>query len=210
MVLRATVRRLDALLRRYYRIHEFSQDQDCLLRLAVIPAPRSLALRDRVTIARGEPVGDLHLWNERVPPIPPEGPGLAWAVSFHRRLRRSLEELAARVEVDPAYQHLRAFRAVGTLPVRGGGQEAGGWSVLACRFGFEPAAGPDPAGLWPRFLEFWENAFNLALVWAYNPASLRSRPFSRLRRVQFWMSRETLLARYGRSDRAVALFLSRR
>lgn len=207
---------LDSLLRRCYGIREFSRDPDCLLRLAVTRSRRDLTLADGTTIRRGEPVGDLHLWNERIPPMPPGGPDLAWGLRFQRRLKRSLEELVAYLASEPGLEALRAFRAVGSFMSRptqlAGANSAGGTAArpgnpatvlagplmsLAERMGFEIVDDDGAPGFWRRFAEFWENAFNLALVWAYNRPSLRSRTLPGLRRVQLWVSREGLVRKYG-------------
>ncbi len=97
-----------------------------------------------------------------------------------------------------------AFRAVGSLMsgTRSGGPSSLHAAVpaLAGRLGLEIAEVDDPssAGFWRRFAAFWENGFNLALVWAYNAPSLRSRQLGRLRRVTLWISRRGLATRYGR------------
>jgi len=227
VVLKEAVKGLDCLLRRCLDIREFSRDPDCILRLGVVRAGRDLALSDGTRIARGEPVGDLHLWNERVPPMPPEGPTLSWAVTFQKRMKRSLELLAAHVEGQAMhvegqaahteghggddragekpgpgarYRDLKAFRAVGSFMSRresDSGSGPGAVVALARRLGFEVVEPDRPAGWWRRFAEFWENLFNLALVWAYNPPSLRSRGLRGLGRVQLWISRDALIERYG-------------
>ena len=68
--------RLDALLRYFYRIREFTDDPNCLLRLAMKQASTPLSLSDGTRIMPGDPVGELHLWNDMCP-------------IFHRLGRRS-------------------------------------------------------------------------------------------------------------------------
>jgi len=195
--LRAAVRALDGLLRRLFGIREFSRSADCLLRLSVVRSRRDLTLADGTVVRPGDRVGDLHLWNERMPPLPREWPDLRWALGFQRRLKRSLEELADAVASDPAYADLAAFRAVGSAMTRHGALPA-----LAERLGFELVEDPHAGGLWRRFASFWENVYSLALVWVYNPASLRSKELRGLRRVQLWISRGELERRYGRCGAA--------
>lgn len=203
MFLKAAVKGLDSLLRRCYGIHPFTDHPECVLRLGLARSPRDITLSDSVTVCRGEPIGDLHLWNERIPPMPTGGPGLGWAVAFQRRLRRSLEELAVYVETGPPYREVRAFRAIGSTAARPGAAAHGvvsGLIALAGRFGFEavePARSPGP---WRRFTEFWENLYAVALVWTYNPPSLKTKGLPRLHRVELWVSRDGLLDRCGRLD----------
>jgi len=203
-VARGLVRGLDAVVRRCQGIHEFSHHPDCVLRLALVRNRRDLTLPGAIGLREGDLVGDLHLWNERIPPMPPEGPTLSWAVGLRRRLGRSLEELAAAVECNARYRDIRAFRAVGTFAVKGEGETPVPLAVaaLAERLGFEMVR--DHAGdavgrssPWTGLATAVENLYNLALVWAYNPPSLKTRTLPRLRRVAFWASREGLIERYG-------------
>lgn len=250
--MRAAVKGLDSLLRRCYGIHEYSLDPDCILRLGLVRAKRDVTLFDGTEIKKGDPVGDLHLWNERLPVMPPSGPGLRWAVEFQRKAKRSLELLADYVEGEaagprsaerapeeafPGLWDIKAFRAVGSLmsreeprgavpadgpagrratkagkqPPTAGPPPTGAMALVAAvpavatRLGLEVVDVQDPAklGALRRFGAFWENAFNQALVWAYNPPSLRSRTLPRLRRVQLWISREKLAAKYGWRSRSL-------
>jgi hypothetical protein len=68
---------------------------------------------------------------------------------------------------------------------------------LAARLGFEAVNLTAEAGRWGRFAHFWENIFSWALMWTFNPGSLRGKRFLRLQRYRLWMSRRTLLERYG-------------
>ncbi len=237
---------LDSLLRRCYGIHEYSLDRDCVVRLGLVRSKRGLTLADGVEIKRGDLVGDLHLWNERLPVMPATGPGIKWAVEFRRKIKRSLELLVDYIEGQaagtglggrgpeeafPRLRDVKAFRAVGSLmgrreprattpadgpagrrttktgdqPLTGAAALIAAVPAVAERLGLEVVDVEDPARLGPlrRFGAFWENAFNLALVWAYNPPSLKSRALPRLRRVQLWISREKLTAKYGRGRGAV-------
>jgi ceramide glucosyltransferase len=81
-----TVRSLDGLLRRWYHIYEFSNREACLLRLAIRTSDADVMLSDGTCIQRGDPLGELHFWNEHVPSIPKAGPDLAWGLTFQRRL----------------------------------------------------------------------------------------------------------------------------
>ena len=53
------------------------------------------------------------------------------------------------------------------------------------------------AGRCDRFRYFWENMYSWALMWTFNPGSLRGKRFLRLQRYEFWISRQALVQRYG-------------
>lgn len=190
---RGAVRRLDVWVRRGYGVYEFSSHPECILRLAWGRSRRGVVLSDGTLIAAGERVGELHLWNERLPPMPPEGPDLRWAVAMYRGMVRSLQLLAAYAENDPAWAGIRAWRGEAAFNRR---EEARSASKFLGQLGLEllPA---EPAGPLKRFTDFWENLYSWWLIWTFNPASLRSKRFWRLERRQVWISRATLLCRYG-------------
>jgi len=83
---------------------------NCILRLARRRSSREIKLSDGTEVHKGELIGELHLWNERIPPMNAAGADLRWAMSFHRLLVRSFQELAAYVEQAPGFQGIRAFR----------------------------------------------------------------------------------------------------
>ncbi|MBC8450307.1 MAG: hypothetical protein H8D78_21445 [Chloroflexi bacterium] len=66
------------------------------------------------------------------------------------------------------------------------------------RLGLELAPA-EPAGPLKRCTDFWENLYTWWLIWTFNPASLRRKRFWRLQRRQLWLSRATLLGRYGQN-----------
>lgn len=197
-VIRSAIRAFDALLRRCYGIQEFSQKEECLLRIAIGRSRTDVMLSDGTRVRRGEPIGELHFWNERIPPMPDGGPDLAWAFAFERRLARSLVELAAEVESNPRLRGLKAFRGVTSFGSQDGLHQV---ARLAEQWGFELVDQQKPRGIFRRFASFWENLYTWWIIWAFNPASLKGKSLWRLQRGQLWISRETLLRRYGRRER---------
>jgi len=185
---------LDWLLRRWHHVREFSQDERCLLRLALNRSERDLVLSDGTRIRRGELIGELHLWNEHIPPMGPAGPDMTWGLEFYHRLLRSLEELASYVSSAREFDDVRAFRGEIALALEDG---AGQRIKLARRLGFDLVRTGRMARGWRRFGDFWANLYSWVLIWAFNPASMRGKGFLRLERVQLWISRETLLAKHG-------------
>jgi len=200
VILAKLIRGLDTLLRCYRHIYEFSQDKDCLLRLAIAASDRDLTLSDGARIAQGELIGEIHLWNEHIPAIPRSGPDLAWGRTVRHQLARSWAELAAYIEAAPDFQPIRAFRGeMAFVNAEGLGQAI----TLAQRWGFEFVKPDQPAGSWRRLGAFWRNLYTLALIWAFNPVSLRAKNPRGVQRGQFWISRAALLRKYGPRQQSV-------
>lgn len=184
---------IDAVLRAYHGIGEYTDDAACVFRVGLGPAPESLNLADGTQIGAGELVGSLHLWNEHLPPYASGGPDLAWASDMRRRVQRSLELLAEVLERDRAWEGVRAFRGDATLSRRLGEVQI---RRLARRHGFERVETP-PSLL--RRLHFLGDCFNAwALTRAFNPAALDRQGFLRCR-CEVWISRRALIERYGRA-----------
>ncbi len=189
---RAAVRGLDVLVRRAYHVREFTQDENCILRIALGRSAKDMTLSDGTRIEKGEVVGELHLWNERLPRMDEEGPSLQWALTTYRLWRASLKKLTAYLENDPQFENIRAFRGESALlkdDLEG--------SALFERLGFDLVRRNRTSRL-ERFAEFWENLYTWWLVWTFNPGSLRSKNLSRMERAQIWISRRALIEKYGR------------
>lgn len=188
--MRGLIRRFDAFLRRAYGVFEFCQDPDCLLRLQATVAAHPVHLPG-LEVRAGEPVVGLHLWNEHLPIVPPEGADLGWATRTARLWVYSLRLAARHVQQDPRLAAARAIVGVTAL-LDPAGQAA---SVkLMQRLGFTVLPYHSPLG---RFGEFWENFYSWWVIWAYNPASLRNRRLFHMHRAEIWMARDEFLDRYG-------------
>jgi len=189
---RAAVRGLDVLVRRAYHVREFTQDENCILRIALGRSAKDMTLSDGTRIEKGEVVGELHLWNERLPRMDEEGPSLQWALTTYRLWRVSLKKLTAYLENDPQFENIRAFRGESALlkdDLEG--------SALFERLGFDLVRRNRTSRL-ERFAEFWENLYTWWLIWTFNPGSMRSKNLSRMERAQIWISRRALIEKYGR------------
>jgi hypothetical protein len=192
-VLRAMVLALEGFLRRQGRVQEFSQDEECILRIAFTTYKKDVELSDGTKVRAGDRVCELHLWNEHIPPMPADGPDLKWGLRFYRLAVKSLRSLASYISEEGladivALGGQMAFLEKDDSPVLGS---------LAAQLGFDLVNLTAEGGRWRRFTHFWENIFSWALMWAFNPASLRGKRFLRLQRYRLWMSRRTLLERYG-------------
>jgi hypothetical protein len=184
------IRGFDRLLRWSLGVFEFSAGPDCLLRV------RQMALTHPVTVGGltfppGTPMVELHLWNEHIPPLPPNGPDLAWAVQLQRGLRASFRSLARQILQDARLAGAPIVGGFTVLPLAGA--HAGGVKLFA-QLGFTIQPYRSPLG---RFGEFWENLYTWAIMWAFNAPTLAGRHLLRLRRSEVWMTTDELLRRYG-------------
>ncbi len=195
LFLRRAIFLIDAILRRCLGIYEFSQAPDCILRLARRSSHRTCSLPDGVTIHVGDPVLEIHLWNEHIPRMAEDGPDLRWGRAVYRAIRRSLEELAHYLQDshNPAGIMALYGEASILLPM-----ERQSMTDLLRALGFDILVLPRPAGPAGRIKRFLDHAYNRAVIWAFQPASLRDKRLSGASRIEFWMSRQTLLARYGK------------
>ena len=119
---------------------------------------------------------------------------LAWALTFRRQLTQSLQELAVYVQCAPECQDMRAFRGEISF---GGPYTRQALAHMLERWGFDLVSQPGPARLWGRLNYLVQNAYAWALMWAFNPASLKEASLWDLRRDQVWISRGVLLGRYA-------------
>jgi hypothetical protein len=189
---RAAVRGLDVLVRRAYHVHEFTQDENCILRIALGRSTKDMILSDGTRIEKGEVVGELHLWNERLPRMENEGASLQWALKAYHLWRVSLRQLTAHLEDEPQFAGVRAFR--GETALRKDDLEG---SDLFERLGFDLVRA-DRSSRLKRFGEFWENLYTWWLIWTFNPGSLRRKDFFRMERAQIWISCRAMIEKYGR------------
>ena len=194
VILKGMVHGLDVLIRRFRHIYEFSQDERCLLRLSIGESKEDLNLSDGTCVNQGDLIGELHLWNEHIPPVRQEGPDLDWALSFQRQLSFSFRELATYVQTDARCQGVMAFR--GELSF-GGPYGVAHFTRLAGRWGFDLVCPDDRTGLRRRLMDWGTNLYAWGLIWAFNPASLGGDRAGQLRRDQIWISREVLVQKYG-------------
>jgi hypothetical protein len=192
---RQAVFALDAVLRGRLAIFEYSAHAECMLRVAIVPAPADLALADGSAVVRGRPIADLHLWNEHVPAVPAGGADLAWLVHFDGRLRLSLCELAVYLRQHPG-NDVHAVRMETAF-----GRPDADMDRIGRRFGFQIVRHRAPRTLGSRIHRFFADFLFLALSWAYNPGSLDGKRFRRDHH-EYWMSRTTLDDRYGAPTQA--------
>lgn len=187
----ALVGRFDIVLRRCNGVYEFTTDPRCVLRVSLDRARSAVELADGTRVEAGQPVGVLHFWNEHMPRFPQGGPDLHWAKTIRLRLKVSLASLAEHVACDPSWQDVQAVRGGSAFT---GALRGGQLQRIAEAFGFEviPA---DVSGL-RRAHALGEDFLLWGFARAFNPATLHQQHFFRPRR-DLWISRATLLGRYG-------------
>ncbi len=189
---RRGVRLIDRALQRRLQLSLISDDPACILRIAPGVSARAVTLRDGARIARGEPILELHFWNERLPALPPGGATLAWAVDVARRAQYSLRLLADYIEREPKFNSIRAVHAeMGFLE----GEHLPEMGVLVEHLGFEFLAGQAPGWRFWKYA-YWENLFSWWLMWTFNPTSLTGKHFAKMARSELWLSRATLMRNF--------------
>jgi hypothetical protein len=188
--MRRVICSFDTFLRRWLGIVPLSGDPACLLRVRVSRTARAVSLPDGPIPAGAERL-ELHLWNERVPPMPPAGPDLAWALRTQRMFLGSLREAARQLRDDPRMDGVKAVTGTTVLIYDAEGVVR---SRLLQGLGFTVFPVHSPLG---RFGEFWENSYTRALMWAYNPSSVENLRVLEMRRDEFWMARGAFLDRFG-------------
>jgi hypothetical protein len=187
--MRTIIRAFDRFLCRILGVVPLSDDPSCLLQIRVIRTAHEMSLPGEMVPAGAE-VLEIHLWNERVPPIPLAGPDLAWARRSERMFLVSLREVARRLREDPG---MSAVQAVGGTTVLIYGADGAERSTLLQRLGFTVVPVRSSLG---RFGEFWENSYTRALMWTYNPPSVKGLGVFDMRRDEFWMARGEFTDRF--------------
>lgn len=192
--MRALIRCLDRLLRRFYGIFEFCNDPTCLFRLRIRQLAHVLSLPEG-EIPAGALILELHLWNEHIPLIPAEGFNLAWATQVRRMLINSFQAVAWEIQRNPDLAGVQAVGGIMVFP--GPDNDHARRQKLMQRLGFTVLPYQSPLG---RFGEFWENLYTWGLIWTFQQASLQRR-WGRLHRIEVWMSVNQFLRHYNRRNR---------
>jgi hypothetical protein len=190
--LQGLIRRLDAVIRRHEGIIEFSASTSCILRAVVTRAEIDMKLSDGAVISRGDPIIDVHFWNERLPQTS-TAPGLAWGGRFGRQLVRSFVDLAVAMDADP---RLRGAVAIRARLAFAGDRNRDAMHRFAHWFDFEGGEQTGPPPLPRRLHDAAEDVWLVLLTWTFNPGSLRSRRMVR-RREDLWISKGKLVDRYA-------------
>ncbi len=188
--LRPVIYRFDEFLSRRYGIYEFSDDKDCILRIQQTHAHHPLNIKGCI-IQAGSLVIEIHLINDRIPKIPMDETGMAWAAHTRRLFFYSLRLAARYIQANAELAQAQALGGV-TSVFTPDLQESGAKFIQQAGFMVTPYY--RPMG-W--FGEFWENFYSWWIIWAYNPASLKSLELTHMRRTEMWIEMGEFLERYG-------------
>jgi hypothetical protein len=198
-ILQRIIGGIDVLLRRRTGIVEFEHGTDALLRIGAACAKRDMKLSDGTKLRPGDPVLELHLWNEHLPRLPASGATLRWAVAARRQLTQSLRQLAAHLRAAPELGEIRALRI---KPAFGSRNVARNLNWIVARHGFESVGTHSPSAPAVDVYRWLDSLWMWLLTWAFNPRSLRGRRFWRTRQ-EFWISRARFIALYGAPSETV-------
>ena len=192
------IQALDWLLRRCYSVHEYSDDIQCIFRIALRTAQSDILLQPGRLVRSGDTIVELHLWNEHLPMVPPDGANMAWGALVDRQIRHSLSLLAAHLV---AYPNVVAVHGEAAFGCQMGQQQR---SRFAGRYGFEIVTGAPR--LRSRVRHFCDDFLLWGLTQTFNPHGLKGKPIHRAR-YDIWLSRSELNERWSTTtprDRATA------
>lgn len=187
------VRRLDAYMRRRQGIIEFTTDKHCVLRVSARPAYVGEWLPGGRLAVPGEWVGEFHLWNEHIPPMPPGGADMIWGALMRRRLRRSLLLMAEFVQSNPRFANVSVFCGESAFAA---GKSLYHTRGMATFFGFEITENRRRDGFWGWWSRLGEAIYLWGMVRTFNPGALKPKSLMRPVWFQFWLTREMLLKKY--------------
>ena len=184
---------LDERLRRRLLVFDYVDHRDCILRMQISEASEELTLANDLRIRRGDRLIDLHLRNEHLPEMGPDGPSVAWARRISKSLDFSLRELANYLAARPQFEDVAVLRAI--MPLRL--EQSRHVCFIATRYGFQSAPETSARSLSDSLHRAGENALGLMLVLARNPAAAHLDILLRGRAL-LYLARRDLDTRYGK------------
>ncbi len=184
---------LDARLRRAQHLLEYSDDPECLFRIGRTLAPRPFTLSDGVAVRAGDPLVELHFWNQHIFARTDRGDLFAWGARMRRAFLFSLKELSEFLDRSDEYDDVVAiFGNLGVAVAARSDQ-----LVRVCRiYGFDPVFDGHRLSVAEHLHRAGQNMLGLLLTLAVNPLSARLDVLAR-DRAPVAISRAELRRRYG-------------
>lgn len=184
---------LDARLRRRHAVFEYTSDPSCIFRVDIGRSSRLLLLNDGTRLRRGERIARLHFWNEHIPPVPENGPTIAWARQMQQAIATSLRELAQFLQSRPDLDDVAIIR--GDVP-SGTRAQTEQLARIMARYGFEAIAEPENLPISEQVHRLGENILVSLIVFAQNARTLRLDTLQRVR-LPIFLSRRALEKKFG-------------
>jgi hypothetical protein len=170
----------DAVYRARHHLDTPESEIGPVLRIELHPSPWTFRFADGSVVRRGDQIGILHLNNDAVIALHADGlTPMAIGLQFRRDIFVSLRMLAQRALHDPRLRDVRAVSATTILHAH------------MRRLGFEIEPG---ALLSPRLVALYQRTL---LAWLHPAGPLRLRRCNFGTAARLWLSRATLIARYG-------------
>jgi hypothetical protein len=184
---------LDGRLQRRGAVFEYTGNPVCIFRIDIGCSRDRLILRDGTRLQRGQRIARLHFWNEHVPPVPQDGPTIAWARQMQHAIAISLHELACYLRSRPELADLAVICA--DVP-SGTRTQSDQLARIMARFGFETIVDPERPQMAERLHWLGENVLISLIVFAQNASTLRRDTLMRVR-LRIYLSRRTLDGKFG-------------
>jgi hypothetical protein len=185
---------LDARLRREQQVLEYSDRAECVFRIQRAVSRSSYALSDGVVVHEGDPIIELHLWNEHLPKMAAARASIGWGSRLTHGFRSSLQELCTWLDARPEFDDVHVVYANMSL---GGGERTAQLVRWMCGpLGLELVNDRHRPTLGEHLHRLGENVLGLMLVMATNPVAARPGMLIR-QRARVAMSRAQLRRRYG-------------
>jgi hypothetical protein len=180
---RISIKALDRILRHILGIQEFSREPGCVLRYSRTRSRTAVALPRGELVRPGDPILELHFWNDRLSRDRKERSS---PMSLRSELRRSLALLAEQLQSNENFVDIRAVHAtLARIPSRS----------CRIRHPFGCSLSTEPRSARWRLHDCLENLLIHWLRWAFNPRHVKQKSL-RLNRIELWISVSELRARF--------------
>jgi hypothetical protein len=179
---------IDRIILREYGIEPFTYDPECILRIVKIRNSKIVSLSEGSIWEIGDPLIEIHLWNERLANFQPIDSGLLWRRFLLNFFRSSLALLAEYIERS-------GLKIVGIRGETGFIVDIRTAQDIFKHLDFDVEVLEQPGCKFWR-TAFWENIYSFLLMWTYRQGSLRGKHLTDLQRVQVRMSARKFESRY--------------